>query len=320
MPRLMASARRSALMLAWASLLFAAARLTLSPSASPAQPSRSASAMRARSLVLLASGKTVPISQLKTGDTVLASDTKSGKDQPETVTAVMVHHDTDLYDLTVKTKTGTEVIHNTAGHLFWDPSLNQWLPASNLKPGEHLKTPDGTVAVADGGITPKVHDGWMWDLTVPGNNDHDFYVLPAQGGSSHHTHYVEDGDTPVLVHNCGGYDLRGKDPMSIVPDNARVRGLTPDPNGGAQYGLEFKWLNEDGVTVRLRIHGPDGTAPPGSNSFMGEPTGFRLVVGIKMKQVICSQETSITRTVHTMIQVPQMRRIFHGQASFRDSR
>jgi hypothetical protein len=26
---------------------------------------------------------------------------------------------------------------------------------------------------------PAVHDGWMWDLTVPGNNDHDFYVAVA---------------------------------------------------------------------------------------------------------------------------------------------
>jgi hypothetical protein len=41
----------------------------------------------------------------------------------------------------------------------------------------------------------------MWDLTVPGNNDHDFYVLPAQSG-----------DVPVLVHNnnldCGVSDTR----------------------------------------------------------------------------------------------------------------
>jgi hypothetical protein len=32
----------------------------------------------------------------------------------------------------------------------------------------------------------------MWDLTVPGNNDHDFYVVA--------------GDTPVFVHNSGGMD------------------------------------------------------------------------------------------------------------------
>jgi hypothetical protein len=76
------------------------------------------------------------------------------------------------------------------------PSLNKWLPASNLKPGEHLKTPDGTIAVADGGATPKVHDGWMWDLTVPGNNDHDFYVVVGEMG---YTSAL--GATGILVHN-----------------------------------------------------------------------------------------------------------------------
>jgi hypothetical protein len=32
---------------------------------------------------------------------------------------------------------------------------------------EHLLTANGTVATADGGTTPKQHDGWMSDLTVP---------------------------------------------------------------------------------------------------------------------------------------------------------
>jgi hypothetical protein len=40
-----------------------------------------------------------------------------------------------------------------------------------------------------GGSVPAVHDGWMWDLTVPGNNDHDFYVVVTP-------------TTAVLVHNC----------------------------------------------------------------------------------------------------------------------
>ena len=145
--------------------------------------------------VLLADGKTVPISSLKPGDKVLASDTKNGNDQAETVTAVLVRHDTDLYNLTVKTSHGTEVIHTTKNHLFWDPYPHYgWIPANHLKPGMHLKTPDGQSAVVVGGSTPAVHDGWMWDLTVPGNNDHDFYVMAAQGG-----------DVPVLVHNstCG---------------------------------------------------------------------------------------------------------------------
>jgi hypothetical protein len=43
-----------------------------------------------------------------------------------------------------------------------------------------------------GGAAPKVHDGWMWDLTVPGNNDHDFYVVPAQTGNGDAYHVVAD--------------------------------------------------------------------------------------------------------------------------------
>jgi hypothetical protein len=69
--------------------------------------------------VLLPGGRTAPISSLKPGDKVVATDTETGKDQPETVSAVEVHHDTDLYDLTVKSGGRTEVIHTTASHLFW---------------------------------------------------------------------------------------------------------------------------------------------------------------------------------------------------------
>ena len=47
MPRLTASRRRAMRLSTWASLLFAAVRLTFSPSASPVQPSRRASLMRA---------------------------------------------------------------------------------------------------------------------------------------------------------------------------------------------------------------------------------------------------------------------------------
>jgi len=163
------------------------------------EPTPGGQSFSASTGVLLADGKSVPISSLKVGDKVEASDTKTGKDQAETVTAVLLHADTDLYNLTVKTSHGTETIHTTTSHLFWDPSLDYaWIPANNLKPGMHLKTPDGQSAVVVGGSVPAVHDGWMWDLTVPGDNDHDFYVAVAA--------------TAVLVHNCGdgtpGYSTR----------------------------------------------------------------------------------------------------------------
>jgi hypothetical protein len=91
---------------------------------------------------------------------------------------------------------GLPEIHATASYLFWDPYLDHgWIPANRLKKGEHLKTPNGQSAVVVGGSTPAVHEGWMWDLTVPGNNDHDFYV-------------VASGSTAILVHNVNCEDIR----------------------------------------------------------------------------------------------------------------
>jgi hypothetical protein len=107
----------------------------------------------------------------------------------ETVTAVLVHHDTDRYDLTVRTVRGTAVIDTTRSHLFWDLAGHRWVKAAALKHGTRLRTPNGTAATVAGGHDPHVTAGWMWDLTVPGNGDHAFYVLPAAGSA------------PVLVHN-----------------------------------------------------------------------------------------------------------------------
>src|SRR5438309_1075181 len=51
--------------------------------------------------VRTASGALVAISTLKAGQQILATDTTTGQDRSEPVAAVLVHHDTDLYDLTV---------------------------------------------------------------------------------------------------------------------------------------------------------------------------------------------------------------------------
>ena len=157
--------------------------------------------------VLLTSGAAAAISQLKPDEKVLATNTKTGKTQAETVTAVLVHHDTDLYDLKIKDHGHTAVIDTTSSHLFWDPYLDQWIPASHLKKGEHLKTPEGQVAVAVGGSAPADHDGWMWDLTI--QDDHDFYVEPAVALPPSR---AGPATVAVLVHNCGdgtpGYSTR----------------------------------------------------------------------------------------------------------------
>ncbi|RLU90395.1 type IV secretion protein Rhs [Streptomyces griseocarneus] len=94
--------------------------------------------------------------------------------------------------------------------------------------------------------------------------------LAPYGGSS------QGADSPA---GPGPWDMTGRDPMSVVPDHAGIRELTPDPNGGAQYGLEYKWMDSQERTVRLRIHGPDGNAPAGSNAAMGD--SYRIQFGGK---------------------------------------
>jgi RHS repeat-associated protein len=166
--------------------------------------------------VLLASGAAIPISKVKVGDRVLATNVKTGKTQAEPVAAVLVHHDTDLYDLTVRTAHGTSVIETTSSHLFWDPASRRWVEAVSLGLGEPLKTPSGTIAYADGGTTPASQDGWMWDLAVPSGGDHDFYIKAAE--------------TAVLAHNC---PISGDDNNGGWSTSARMRAAGP----GDEYGL-----------------------------------------------------------------------------------
>jgi hypothetical protein len=140
------------------------------------------------------------------GQKVLATSTKTGKNQAETVTAVLVHHDTDLYDLKVRTGRTTSVIDTTSNHLFWVPTGGggHWVKAGSLKYGIHLRTPSGTDnAVVTGGWVPAQPDGWMWDLTI--TPSHDFYIVPAtthRASAPGHDYNMEIGITPVLVHNC----------------------------------------------------------------------------------------------------------------------
>ena len=204
------------------------------PSQPNRQPNPANQSFTAGTRVLLASGKTAPISSLKPGDKVQARDTATGKNQPETVTAVEVHHDTNLYDLKIKTPHGVQVIHTTANHLFWDPYLHYWVPTNKLSNGEHLKAPNGATATAVGGTTPKVHDGWIWDLTVPGNNDHDFYVVA--------------GTALVLVHNAGG-------PGSPTKGDIGTQKLIGEleANGYMIRGTEISATAANGVNVRFDV-------------------------------------------------------------------
>jgi hypothetical protein len=118
-----------------------------------------------------------------------------------------------------------EVIHTTSSHLFWDPYLNQWIPADHLKKGERLKAPNGRQATADGGSVPADHVGWTWDLTVPGNNDHDFYIETVTGA--------------VLVHNASS--------AYVPPPPGKVLPGFPDAKYISNRGGRATWT--DGITT-----------------------------------------------------------------------
>ena len=134
---------------------------------------------------MLASGAAVPIASVKPGEKVLATNTKTGKTSAEAVAAVVVHHDTNRYDLTIKTERATAVIKTTTTHLFWNPVTRQWVKATALSHGSYLRTPGGGRAIVVGRSAPRRQTGWMWDLTV--THDHDFYV--------------DTSAAAVLVHN-----------------------------------------------------------------------------------------------------------------------
>ena len=203
--------------------------------------------------VLLASGAAVPISQLKPGEKVLATNTKTGgKTQAETVTAVLVHHDTDLYDLKIRDHGKTAVIDTNSNHLFWVPGTRtqggRWIKAGARRYGTRLRTPSGSNATVVGGYVPRQHDGWMWDLTVPGNNDHDFYVDTSAANilvhnscgstdgvtdSSGYTWAVDNPDTSVLEPGEAWDPSQGTPVIGRLPDTqqAKASGSPASPCG-----------------------------------------------------------------------------------------
>jgi RHS repeat-associated protein len=201
--------------------------------------------------VLLASGAAIPISQLKPGEKVLATNTKTGKTQAEPVTAVLVHHDTDLYDLKIRDGSRMAVIDTTSSHLFWVPGTGghggQWVKAAALKYGTYLRGAGKGTATIAGSFTPRARSGWMWDLTV--QNDHDFYIKAADGA--------------VLVHNCPV--APGEGPTS------RLDRIFPGPYARAGVSMEdFGDIRDPGLRELINEAGDEygchtcGATEPGT--------------------------------------------------------
>ncbi|MGH9338549.1 MAG: polymorphic toxin-type HINT domain-containing protein, partial [Acidobacteriota bacterium] len=132
--------------------------------------------------VLLANGITKPISKIKPGDRVYASDPRTGEKGARAVTATWVHVDT-VVDLEIAGKT----ITTTEDHPFWNATDHQWQRADQLNPGDKVLTATGKLLPVDGIDLRTTRTDFAYNLTI----------------TDIHTYYVLAGNAPVLVHNTG---------------------------------------------------------------------------------------------------------------------
>jgi hypothetical protein len=184
--------------------------------------------------VLLASGVAMPISEIRVGDRVTATDPATGHTSDRAVTAVIVHHDDDLLDVTVRTADGNDhVTHATAHHPFWSDTARRWVDAADLKAGEHLHTPDGA-SVTVTATTPVPGTADMWDLTV--DYDHTFYVIPTAADGAL-------GSAAVLVHNADVCRIPAPKSLEGFPGAKPAKPKTSVQGGG---GLRARWKDSKG--------------------------------------------------------------------------
>ncbi|MET8198030.1 HNH/endonuclease VII fold putative polymorphic toxin [Micromonospora taraxaci] len=137
--------------------------------------------------VVLADGTRRAISEIQVGDLVLATDPETGETAKKPITELHNNQDNDLTDLTVESGDKLFVLHTTQQHPFWSETRSKWVDAGNLQPAERLQTPSGDAATV-ANVRNFTSNQTMRDLTV----------------ADIHTYYVIAGDTPLLVHNCGG--------------------------------------------------------------------------------------------------------------------
>ncbi len=139
--------------------------------------------------MLLADGTTKPIEEVQPGDTVVATEPKSGKSVSQQVFfTIRTDHDKSYVDVTVRNEDGsTSTITATDNHPFWSVTAGRWVDAGELRAGDLLRTAAGTF-VQITAVRAYTASQRTFDLTINGTN----------------TYYALAGSTPLLVHNCGG--------------------------------------------------------------------------------------------------------------------
>ncbi|MFD9519743.1 polymorphic toxin-type HINT domain-containing protein [Streptomyces sp. NPDC059979] len=204
--------------------------------------------------VQLADGTSKPIEKLATGDEVRATDPETGETDAKSVTATIYTEDDKKYvDVSIQTADGVKTITTTDHHPFWSESDQAWKNAGDLKPGETLRTDDGTpVAVAAIRVYQAFNE--TYNLTV----------------ADLHTYYVLAGGVPVLVHNSNG--------VGICP-------VTPGLNHGdlGEFSTHQRLQTEGyrNIIPEVTFHASDGT--PFRADFVAQhPDGHWIAAESKM--------------------------------------
>jgi hypothetical protein len=163
--------------------------------------------------VLMADGTTKPISEVKVGDKVTATDPRSGRTEShEVVDLIEGEGQKQLVEVKVRTRNGIQMIVATDGHPFWVDDKGAWVRADNLTIGDDLRGSDGlaydVVGLQRRTETVKVHN-----LSIEGI----------------HTYYVLAGEQAFLVHN------QTKTRQPGVGPKTGIIYVRTDPNTGLQY-------------------------------------------------------------------------------------
>ncbi|SER77570.1 RHS repeat-associated core domain-containing protein [Streptomyces sp. yr375] len=201
--------------------------------------------------VLMADGSQKSIEDIDIGDRVIATDPETGKTEVQTVTAEIKGKGTKhLVKVTIDTDGDkgpkTASVTATDGHPFWVPELREWIDATDLKPGERLRTSTGPL------VQITAIQRWTQQSTV-----HNLTV------SDLHTYYVLAGDTPVLVHNIGGKKGGYGDACKLFYPGEHAGGTIPARNQGRSWTqAEIDQTNVNGNTYGCHTCGTNRSGYP----------------------------------------------------------
>ncbi|MEU4128652.1 colicin E3/pyocin S6 family cytotoxin [Streptomyces wuyuanensis] len=181
----------------------------------------------AGTLVLMGDGTTRPIEQIGVGDQVVATDPGTGVTGPRRVDAtIYTPDDRHFTGITLDQGNGGGSLTATGHHPFWSENDKKWKNAADLTSEDSLRTLDGG--------TVQINDVRHWTGLAPA------YNLTVNGL---HTYYVLAGETPVLVHNSGGYTPPPSDKKLPGFPDAKYVGKGSPKSGG---GYRARWSLPDG--------------------------------------------------------------------------